>query len=169
MREREIEKYENIVSLLHPHVDVRFRIVWLLRHLSLDGELCLRDGKNDAFLSSSSPSSYYRFYVGSLCDDIRLHVAQSYTSSADSPFSLRSSFTLSNHLLLGIPLFLLPCRPYIHYHRPHSYVLFRSSHYKSIPLQPTFLYFLCDFPHFRCPSYSFISGLVQLRNSARPS
>ena len=32
-----------------------------------------------------------------------------YTSSADSPFSLMSSFTLSNHLLLVLPLFLLPC------------------------------------------------------------
>ena len=30
-------------------------------------------------------------------DDIRLHVARSYTSSADSPFSLMSFFTLSNH------------------------------------------------------------------------
>ena len=49
------------------------------------------------------------FYVGSMYDDIRLHVARSYTSSADSPFSLMSSFTLSNHLLLGLPLFLLPC------------------------------------------------------------
>ena len=36
-------------------------------------------------------------------DDIRLHVARSYTSSPDSPFSLISSFTLSNHLLLGVP------------------------------------------------------------------
>ena len=40
---------------------------------------------------------------------VRLHVAWSYTSSADSPFSLISSFTLSNHLLLGLPPFLLPC------------------------------------------------------------
>ena len=54
-------------------------------------------------------SSYSHFYVGSMYDDIRLHVARSYTSSADSPFSLMSSFTLSNHLLLGLPLFLLPC------------------------------------------------------------
>ena len=45
----------------------------------------------------------------SMYDDIRLHVARSYTSSADSPFSLISSYTLSNHLLLGLPLFLLPC------------------------------------------------------------
>ena len=30
-------------------------------------------------------------------------------TSADSPFSLMSSFTLSNHLLLGLPLLLLPC------------------------------------------------------------
>ena len=60
--------------------------------------------------TSSSPSSYSHFYVGSMYDDIRLHVARSYTSSADSPFSLISSFTLSNHLLLlGLPLFLLPC------------------------------------------------------------
>ena len=56
-----------------------------------------------------SPSSYSHFYVGSMYDDIHLHVARSYTSSADSPFSLLSSFTLSNHLLLGLPLFLLPC------------------------------------------------------------
>ena len=57
--------------------------------------------------SPSSPSSYSHFYVGSMCDDISLHVARSYTSSADSPFS----FTLSNHLLLVLPLFqfLLPC------------------------------------------------------------
>ena len=60
-------------------------------------------------LWQSSPSSYSHFYVGSMYDDIRLHVARSYTSSADSPFSLMSSFTLSNHLLLGLPLFLLPC------------------------------------------------------------
>ena len=58
---------------------------------------------------SSSPSSESQFYVGSMYDDIRLHVARSYTSSANSPFSLMSSFTLSNHLLLGLPLFLLPC------------------------------------------------------------
>ena len=32
--------------------------------------------------SSSSPSSCSHFYVGSMCDDIRLHVARSYTSSA---------------------------------------------------------------------------------------
>ena len=49
------------------------------------------------------------FYVGSMHDETRLHVARSYTSSADSPFFLMSSFTLSNHLLLGLPLFLLPC------------------------------------------------------------
>ncbi len=59
--------------------------------------------------SSYPSSSYSNFYVGSMYDDIRLHVARSYTSSADSPFSLISSFTLSSHLLLGLPLFLLPC------------------------------------------------------------
>ena len=59
-------------------------------------------------LASSSSSSYYNFYVWSMYDDIRLLVARSYTSSADNHFSLISSFTLSNHLLLGHPLFLLP-------------------------------------------------------------
>ena len=38
-------------------------------------------------------------------DDIRIHVTRSYTSSADCLFSLISSVTLSNHLLLGLPLF----------------------------------------------------------------
>ena len=63
----------------------------------------------------------------------------------------------------------LPSPLYFHYHRPPSYVVFLSSHHMPIPLQPSFLYFLCAFPHFRCPSYSFISDLVQLRNSAHPS
>ena len=39
---------ENIVLLLLPHVDIP--TVCLLSNLSLDGELCLRDGKNAAFL-----------------------------------------------------------------------------------------------------------------------
>ena len=34
----------------------------------------------------------------------------------------------------------------------------------AIPLQPSFLDSFCYFPHFRWPSYSFISYLVQLRN-----
>ena len=41
-------------------------------------------------------------------DDSRLHAARSYTPSPDSPFSLRSSFTQSTHLLFGLSL-LLPC------------------------------------------------------------
>ena len=44
-------------------------------------------------MQSSSPSSYSHFYMESMYDNIRLHVARSYTSSADSPFSLISSFT----------------------------------------------------------------------------
>ena len=52
-----------------------------------------------------------QYYVRrTMYDDIRLHVARPYTP-ADNPFSFISSFTLSNHLLLGLPLFLLPCRP----------------------------------------------------------
>ena len=42
---------EKIVLLLYPHVDVP--TVWLLRNLSLDGQLCLRDSKNAEFLLSS--------------------------------------------------------------------------------------------------------------------
>ena len=38
---------------------------------------------------------------------IRLNVAGPYTYSADSPFPLIWSLMLSNHLLLGIPIFLL--------------------------------------------------------------
>ena len=57
-------------------------------------------------LSSSFPlHCYSHFYVGSMFHDIRPHVARSYTSSIDGPFSLISSCSLSNHLLLGLPLF----------------------------------------------------------------
>ena len=49
-RKSEIVLSEKIALLLHPHVDVPFRTVWLLRNLSLDGELCLCDDKNAAFL-----------------------------------------------------------------------------------------------------------------------
>ena len=60
-------------------------------------------------ISSFSSSSYSQFFVGSMFDDIRLHVVRSYTSSPDSPFSLISPLTLSNHpLLVVLPLFLLP-------------------------------------------------------------
>ena len=41
---------------------------------------------------------FSHFYVGSMNDDILLHVARSSTSSADSPFSLMSSFTSSNQI-----------------------------------------------------------------------
>ena len=39
---------EKILLLLHPHVDVSNSLV--VHNLSLDGDLCLRDGKNVAFL-----------------------------------------------------------------------------------------------------------------------
>ena len=35
----------------HPHVDVPYSlVVYIIRNLSLDGELFLRDGKNGAFV-----------------------------------------------------------------------------------------------------------------------
>ena len=53
----------------------------------------------------TSSSSLSHFYEGSMWDDSRLHAARSYTSSPDSPFSLRSSFTQSAHLFfIFIPL-----------------------------------------------------------------
>ena len=58
---------------------------------------------------SSTSSSLSHFYVGSMWDDGRPRAARSYTSSPDSPFSLRSSFTRSAHLFFGLPLLPLPC------------------------------------------------------------
>ena len=66
-----------------------------------------RGAAGKGYILNSSSSSYSDFNVGSMYDDIRLHIARSYISSADSPFSLISSFTLSNHLLFGLILFLL--------------------------------------------------------------
>ena len=48
VRNVKITLFENIVLLLHPHVDVPYS--WLLRNLSLDGESFLRDDKNAAFV-----------------------------------------------------------------------------------------------------------------------
>ena len=98
-------------------------------------------------LPSSSSFSYSHFSVGSMYDDICLHLARSYTSSSDfvQPSSLRSSF--------------VPC----HFHRPPSYVVLLSSHHMPIPLQPPFLDILCNFPHFRCPlilSFLILSSVV---------
>ena len=64
-------------------------------------------------------------------DDVRLHVARSYTSSADSPFSLILPLTPSNHLLLG----LFPPM-YFHFHRSPPYIVIISSHPMLMPLQP---------------------------------
>ena len=50
---------------------------------------------------SYSSSSYSHFYVGSMYDDIRLHVARSYTSSPDGPFSLISFLTVQPSSMWG--------------------------------------------------------------------
>ena len=71
-------------------------------------DLCLDVVKK--YLTSSS--SYSHFYMGLMYDDKRLHVAWSYTSSAESGLI---SFSLSNHVLLGLPLFLLSCTFHIHH------------------------------------------------------
>ena len=70
-----------------------------------------------------------------------------------------SSFTLSLPSSLRSSSLLSP--PYCHFDRPPSYVVFLSSHHMPIPLQPPFLDFLCDFPHFSsCPSYIILSLLI---------
>ena len=56
---------------------------------------------------------------GSIYDDINLHVAQSYTSSADSSFSMISPLTLSNH----VPSLELFSPFYFHFHRPPPFLL----------------------------------------------
>ena len=56
--------------------------------------------------------------------DICLHVARSYTSSPDSPFSFISSLTLSNHSLRPSSL---PPPLYFHFHHTPSYVVLLSS------------------------------------------
>ena len=55
----------------------------------------------------------------------------------------------------------------INFHFLPSYAVLLPSDHMSTPT--SFLDFLCDFPHFLCPAYSFISDLVQLRNTAHPS
>ena len=95
--------------------------------------------------------------MGSTHDDIRLHVARSYGLLYPTIFS-------------GIPLFLLPCTcTFITIALAPSYAVFLSSHHMPIPLQSTFLYFLRDFLHVRCPSYSFISDLVHAASQLRTS
>ena len=102
-------------------------------------------------------------------DDIHIHVARSYTSSADRPFTLISSFTCPS--ISSSAFHFLSCfsHMYFHFHSPPSYVVHLSSHHMSILLRPPFLDFLCDFPHLRRPSYYFISIIVQLPNSAHSS
>ena len=82
-------------------------------------------------------------------DDVRLHVARSYTPLVHSPFYLISSFTLSNHLHLVHPLFLIPCTfisiaPFLH--RPSAHYLlitcpyyFNLLSWTSCAISPTFV------------------------------
>ena len=49
------------------------------------------------WVCTSSPSSYSHFYVGSMYDDIRLHAALSYTSSADSLYYIALGNEVTAH------------------------------------------------------------------------
>ena len=66
----------------------QIKIFIKLLHLTL----CMLMGQS----SSASPSSYSHFYVGSMYDDIRLHVARSYTSSANSPIRVHNTADVSS-------------------------------------------------------------------------
>ena len=88
--------------------------------------LTLECYKTNNLTSSSSPPSSHSPYVGSMYDDIRLHVARSYTSSADSPFSLISLYFVQPSSLRYSSL---PSPLHLHFHRPPSYVVFLSSHH----------------------------------------
>ena len=83
-------------------------------------------------------------------DDVRLHLTRSYTSSADSPFSLISSFTLSTiSTYLLHTLFLLPCTfisiaPILHRPSAHSLLITCPCHFyllswTSFAISPTFV------------------------------
>ena len=74
------------------------------------------------------------------------------------PCSTVVHFISRQSLIFDIILYFVLCLPlflplYLHFHRPPSYVVFLSSHHMPIPHQPSFMDFLCDSPHFRCPSY----------------
>ena len=116
---------------------------------------------------TSSTSSFPTFMWGrcmltfaSVCSTV-----VQYISRQSLLFDIILHFVKSSslrHSSLSSPL-------YCHFHRSPSYAVLLSSNHMPIPPQPPFLDFLCHFPHFRYPSYSFISNLVQLRNSAHPS
>ena len=109
--------------------------------------------------SSSSTKLFVFILFPLLCgvNDIRLHVARSYTSSPDNPFSLISPSLCQ---LSSLRPSSLPSPLYFNFHRPPSYLMLLSSQHMPILLQPPFLNFLCDFPNFRCLPYSFISYVV---------
>ena len=94
--------------------------------------------------TSYSSSCYSHFDVGSMYDDIRLHLARSYTSSSDGPFPFISSLTLFQPSSLRSSS--LPSRLYFHFHRPPSHVVLLSSHYMPVTLQSPFLDLFWQFP-----------------------
>ena len=128
---------------------------FLLQHV-----IDLRD--KPEFQVQSVSESLSLFPLLCVYHDIRLHVARLYTSSADSPFSLISSLALSNHLLLGLPIFLLPCTFISITLHPTQC----SSHLITCPYQ----FNLCSWTCFAIsPTFLSQSYLVQLRNSKHPS
>ena len=81
-------------------------------------------------------------------DDKHFQEARSDTCSPDSPFSLISPLTLSNHLLLKPSSLPSPLR--FHSHRPTFYVVLLSSSHAH-----TTSTFFAISPHFRCLLFFF--------------
>ena len=91
----------------------------------------------------SSPSSYSHFYVGLMYNDM-------YTPPCNMAVHFISLYFVHPSSFSSVPSFPSPSSP------SFLRTVFLSPKHMPIPLQPSFLNFLCDFPHFRCPSYSFI-------------
>ena len=102
------------------------------------GPICFMTGFCTCSLVIRSSTSSH-FYMGLMFDDISLHVARSYTTPVNRPFSLISSHTLSNHLLLCLSL-LFSCTSITIAIRP----LFISHAHTTSTF---FLHFLWDFPN----------------------
>ena len=97
------------------------------------------------------PWSECDFYVGSTYDDIHLHVAQSYTPSPDSPFSLGVRHHPSHCPTIFSQTFL---SSFSHY--SSIPIVLVSPHHVPVPLQLHFLDLLWDFQVLRSINYSCI-------------
>ena len=101
-------------SVLLPQLDTR-RSAFSTAHVTNGASTSSQFPWTSYDTSSSSVTSSFLFILvpvlcqGSMFDDIRAHVARSYTSSPAVHSRDISPLTLSNHLLLGLPLIRITC------------------------------------------------------------